>query len=71
MKVRVKVRPSGILNGRDWPEAGEVMDLPDSVAEGMIAAGTVEAVKAAAEKKDAEKVETRPASKADTETRKK
>ncbi|WP_125777189.1 hypothetical protein [Antribacter gilvus] len=47
MKVRVKVRPSGLINGRVWPEVGETIDLPDSVVVGMLNAGQVEAVKAA------------------------
>jgi hypothetical protein len=89
MKARVKVRPSGWLNGQEWPQEGETVDLPEDVAKGMIEAGTLEAVKAApavkaaakpaakpvvkaaAVKKAVEKVEVRPASKADTETRKK
>lgn len=74
MKVRVKVRPGGLLNGSEWPEVGETLDLPDVVAEGMIAAGNLEAVKdkPAAKKAAAkpDKAEKRPASKADTETRK-
>jgi hypothetical protein len=42
MKVRIKVRPSGLLNGADWPDVGEVIELPDSVAKGMIEAGSAE-----------------------------
>lgn len=34
-KVRIKVRPSGLINGREWPEVGEVIDLPAVVAESM------------------------------------
>lgn len=58
-KVRIIVRPTGCINGRDWPEAGEMIDLPDAVAEAMAEAGHVETVKVAA--KPAEKVEKRPA----------
>lgn len=58
MKVRIVVRPSGLLNGRDWPEVGEEMELNDTVAEGMIEAGLLEAV-----------TEKRPASKANVEKR--
>jgi hypothetical protein len=65
MKVRVKVQPLGLLNQQPWPEAGELVDLPDAVAEDMIRAGTVEAVKA-----EKPKAETRPAPKEDVETRK-
>lgn len=68
MKVRVKVRPSGLLNGDFWPEVGETVDLPDAVAEAMIAAGHLEAVKAPA-KKTEPKVEKRPASQAKVEKR--
>jgi hypothetical protein len=70
MKVRIVRQPSGLLSiggqiGVPWPEAGELVDLPDAVAEDMIAAGTVEAVKA-----EKPKAETRPAPKKDVETRK-
>lgn len=64
MKVRVKVRPSGLLNTQEWPEVGGTVDLPDAVAESMIEAGSLEKVEKAA------KVEKRPAAKnAKTETR--
>ena len=71
MKVRILVRPTGLLNGAEWPKVGETVDLPDAVAEGMVKAGHVE--KAAAKKAAAkpEKAEKRPAAKADVETRKK
>ena len=65
MKVRIVVRPSGLVDGKDWPDVGEEMDLPDVVAEGMIGAGHVEAV----EKGHIRKTEKRPASKADVEKR--
>jgi hypothetical protein len=32
MKVRVKVQPSGLLNGSLWPEVGETVDLPESAS---------------------------------------
>lgn len=57
MKVRIKVRPTGAINGRPWPQVGESMDLPEVVAEGM--GDWVEAVK----------VETRPASRKGVEKR--
>lgn len=64
-KVRILVRPSGLINGVDWPAVDEVMDLDDAVAEGMAAAGVVEVVKdkpkTPAKKQAAAKVETRPA----------
>lgn len=62
MKVRIVVRPSGLVDGKDWPDVGEEMDLPDVVAEGMIGAGHVEAV-------GSDKVEKRPASKRGVEKR--
>jgi hypothetical protein len=75
MKVRIKVQPSGLLNAEPWPEVGETIDLPDAVAEEMIAAGALEAVKDKPAKKAAakpeDKVEKRPASTKGVETRKK
>jgi hypothetical protein len=35
MKVRIKVRPTGYINGQSWPAVGETMDLPQVVAESM------------------------------------
>ena len=71
-KYKVKVQPSGLLNGKLWPEAGETVDLPDAVAEAMVKAGDLAedkpAKKAAAKKDESEK---RPAANADVETRKK
>lgn len=70
-KVRIIVRPTGLINGQEWPEAGQTMDLPKSVAEGMAAAGDVEIVADAKPvDKTAAKVEKRPAPKANVETRK-
>jgi hypothetical protein len=72
VKVRIKVRPSGLLNGREWPEAGGVIDLPDAVAEGMIASGDAEKLtkaEAEAEEKTEEKTETRPADTSTVEKR--
>ena len=45
MKVRVKQRPTGAFNGAEWPKVGEIVDLPDHIAIGMLNAGQVEAVK--------------------------
>lgn len=58
MKVRIVNRPTGLINGREWPANGEEIDLPQATAEGMAEAGTVEIV-----------VEKRPASKARVESR--
>jgi len=35
MKVRIKVRPAGYINGQPWPEVGGFIDLPEVVADGM------------------------------------
>jgi hypothetical protein len=76
MKARVKVQPSGLLSvegklGVPWPEVGETVDLPESVAKDMIAAGVLEEIKPAKKVAAKDKVEKRPASKAGVETRKK
>lgn len=34
-KARIKVRPSGLINGRDWPDVGGIVDLPTVVVEAM------------------------------------
>jgi hypothetical protein len=71
-KYTVKVQPLGLLNGNPWPEVGETIELPDAVAKGMVAAGHLEDVKPAkkAAAKSEDRVEKRPASKANVETRK-
>lgn len=72
MKVRVKARPTGTINGQPWPEVGDTIDLPEVVVEGM--GDYVEPVKPekkAEEKREtkAPKVEKRPASGKGVETR--
>lgn len=42
MKVRTKVRPSGLINGAEWPPEGSEIDLADVVAQTMLDAGLVE-----------------------------
>ena len=42
MKVRIKIRPTGLYNGQYWPKVGETIDLPDAVAVGMLKAKQVE-----------------------------
>jgi hypothetical protein len=64
-KFVVKEQPSGLINGQVWPEVGESIDLPDEVAAGMVDSGVLEKPK-----KAEKKVEKRPASKANVETRK-
>jgi hypothetical protein len=44
MKVRIVRRPTGLLNGRDWPEAGEVFEVDDVSGADMCAAGIGEPV---------------------------
>lgn len=80
MKVKVINKPLGPVRINDelveWPEPGETVDLPDHIAEGMIATGTVEKASggstSATEKRQAQgdQVEKRPAPKKGTETRK-
>lgn len=70
MKVRIVVRPTGYLSLdggplQEWPKVGEVIDLPDVMAEGAILSGNAKRVADTAP----EKVETRPASPAGVETR--
>jgi hypothetical protein len=67
-KYKVLVQPSGLINGVPWPEVGETVELDEAVADAMVGAGHLEAVKAEP-KKTAEKVETRPAAKAGEEKR--
>lgn len=63
MKVRVVVQPTGCINGVPWPAQGEVVDVPEVVAESMSGAGHVEVVKEV-------KVEKRPAQRKGVENRK-
>lgn len=74
MKVKIIQRPTGYLSLEGaglvvWPTEGKVIDLPDALAEGMIAAGHVERVTPAA--KSEAKVEKRPAPEAKVEKRRK
>jgi hypothetical protein len=39
MKVRIVNRPSGLLNGRDWPAVGETLEVGDFIGADMCAAG--------------------------------
>lgn len=63
MRVVMKNRPEGGYNGEEWPQVGEAIDLPEHVAESMLAAGDVvkpssaEAREAKAEGAAREKVE--------------
>ena len=44
MKVRIVNRPTGLLNGREWPEVGEVLEVEDHHGADMCAAGIGEPV---------------------------
>lgn len=44
MKVRIVNRPTGLLNGRDWPEVGEELETTDEAGADMCAAGIAEPV---------------------------
>lgn len=57
MKVRIVNRPTGLINGVEWPPVGEEIDLPQATAEGMAAVGDVEVVTETRPRKT--KVETR------------
>ena len=71
MKCKVLVRPTGSYNGQEWPEVGETIDLPDTVAEGMVKSGNVEIVKApAAKTAQSGGAEKRPAAPKNVESRK-
>lgn len=65
MKVRVKMQPTGTINGQSWPEVGDTIDLPEVVVDVM--GDWVEPVRA--DKKSDKKVEKRPASDKGVETR--
>jgi len=39
MKVRIVSRPTGLLNGRDWPDVGEELEVPDEVGADICSAG--------------------------------
>lgn len=54
VKIRIKVQPSGLLNGRAWPEPGGEMEVPDVVGVDLCASGVAEPVAVrAAEKRPA------------------
>ncbi len=61
MKIRMKIRIAGSRNGVRWPEAGSIVDLPDSEGADLCAAGLAEPVPEVAkpEKATARKAEKR------------
>lgn len=71
MKVRIKQSPTGYisLDGgplQQWPKAGSVVDLPQAIADDLIASGHAAKVLVA---KVTEEVEKRPASTSGQEQR--
>jgi hypothetical protein len=44
MKVRIIVRPTGLLNGRDWPDVGEVLEVSDQIGADLCSSGIGEPV---------------------------
>ena len=44
MKVRIVNRPTGLVNGREWPEVGEVFEVSDEAGADMCASGIGEPV---------------------------
>jgi len=44
MKIRITQQPLGLFNGKAWPGKGEVVDLPDHVATGIVDARLAELV---------------------------
>lgn len=73
MKFVVKTPLSGLINGDPWPAVGEAIDLPEVVGDGMPELERAKPKASPAKKaaKSEDKVEKRPAAKADVETRKK
>ena len=44
MKVRIVNRPTGLVNGREWPAVGEVLEVSDEAGADMCAAKIAEPV---------------------------
>lgn len=59
MIVEMRARISGTRNGRDWPQIGETINLPDDEAQALIERGQAVAVEVA----DAPKPQTAAAPK--------
>lgn len=39
MKVRIVNRPTGLLNGHDWPDVGEKLEVSDEVGADLCSSG--------------------------------
>lgn len=63
MKIRIVNQPTGLLNGKPWPEPNDIMEVPDVVGSDLCASGAAEAVSLRGDK------ESRPAPDNGVETR--
>lgn len=70
MKVQIKNRPSGAYNGEPWPEKGETIDLPEHIAEGLLATGIVIKPTTSEAKEDAAEAEAKAKAEAEAEAAK-
>jgi hypothetical protein len=44
MNVRIRVQPTGLLNGKPWPAVGDTIVVPDVVAVDLLNANVAEPV---------------------------
>lgn len=44
MKVRIVNRPSGLLNGHEWPDVGEELEVADEIGADLCSSGVGEPV---------------------------
>ena len=56
MKVTMIVKLSGSRDGKDWPNVGEEIDVPDAEAVQLLGTGLARAVQSAPEKATADPV---------------
>jgi hypothetical protein len=52
-KVKMNVKKSGLINGKQWCDVGEVMEVPEREFKRLVASGEGEPVKSAPKKKTA------------------
>lgn len=52
-KVKMKVKKSGLINGKQWCDVGEIMEVPERELKRLVASGEGEPVKSAPKKKTA------------------
>ncbi|MFC8290069.1 hypothetical protein ACFUJ0_06095 [Streptomyces sp. NPDC057242] len=60
MRIRMRVTLTGTYNGEPWPSKGEVLDVPDDVAEQLVRYGAAELVEEPVEEPAPEPVEEPP-----------